>query len=239
MDSAKDDMADGIGTLMYGLGTGNGGKDFTGLGAAVDDGTAVAVYGGLNRAVYTTIQSTKTNLAGNLTLAAMATMYNACAVGADRPTLIVCNETVWSYYETLLQPTVVANYDAGGFAQVTKNGIAATRGALNGEIGFDALFFRGTPVVRDEKCTAQYMYFLNEKYLSWYALPHPDNQKAEGRGSAIDGAYTTQGDVPVMSWTGFKVPVNQDAKIGQFILYGDLVNRNCNRSGVLIGITGV
>lgn len=239
MDSAKDDMCDGMGDLMYADGTGNGGKDFTGLAAAVDDGTSVATYGGLNRAVYTTIQSTVTNVGGNITLAAMATMYDSCTVGADKPTLIVTTPTIWSYYETLLQPTVVANYEAGGFSQVTKSGVVQNRGALKGEAGFDALWFRGTPMVKDEKCTAQYMYFLNEKYIKFYTLPHPDDPKAPGRGSNIEGAYSEQGNPQVISWTGWKTPVNQDAKIGQFILYGDLVNKNCNRSGVLTGITGV
>jgi len=237
MDSAQEDMMDGLGDQIYGDGTGNGGKDIDGLKASVDDGTVAATYGGLSRTTYTTLKSTRTNLAGNLTLSAMATMYNACSVGGDKPTLIVTTPTVWSYYETLLTPTVVANYDAGGFAQVTKDGVVANRGALKGEIGFDALYFRGTPIVKDQKCTAGYMYFLNEKYLNFYSLPHPDNVLKSDSGN-VEGYYNDSKPI-TMSWTGWKKPVNQDAIIGQFILYGQLINRNPNRSGVLLGITGV
>ncbi|KKN56843.1 hypothetical protein LCGC14_0568250 [marine sediment metagenome] len=238
MESAKDDMIDGIGTTFYSDGTGNGSKDFTGLAAAVDDGSVAATYGGLNRSVtYTTLQSSVTTGIGNLTLAAMATSFDAATVGSDKPTIIVTTEAVWSFYEQLLQPTVRAGYDAGGFAQVTKTGTAQNRGALKGEIGFDALWYRGVPMVKDEKCTAGYMYFLNENYLGWYNLPHPDNKMQSGS-SMIEGYYAEEGPKPI-SWTGLKDPINQDAVIGQFILYGELVNRNPNRSSVMQGITGV
>lgn len=237
MESAKDDMVDGIGTLFYSDGTGNGGKDFTGLAAAVDDGSVAVTYGGLSRTTYATLQSNVTAALGNLTLAAMATAFDAATVGSDKPTIIVTTEAVWGYYEQLLQPTVRAGYDAGGFAQVTRTGVAQNRGALKGEIGFDALWYRGVPMVKDEKCTAGYMYFLNENYLGWYNLPHPDHQM-EGGSNMIEGYYGEEGPKPI-SWSGLKDPINQDAVIGQFILYGELCNRNPNRSSVIQGITGV
>lgn len=237
MDSSQEDMVDGIGTTFYSDGTGAGGKDFTGLAAAVDDGTVAATYGGLSRAAFPTLQSNVQSAVGNLTLSIMATAYDAATVGGDKPSLIVTTEAVWSFYEELLQPTVVANYDAGGFAQVTKQGTAKSRGALKGEIGFDALFYRGTPVVKDEKCTTGYMYFLNEKYLNWYSLPHPDNVMHADSGT-IEGYYG-EDSPPVISWTGWKRPTNQDALVGQLIMYGELVNRNPNRSSVIQGITGV
>lgn len=237
MDSAQQDMSDGIGDLMYGDGTGNSNKDFTGLAAAVDDGSVAASYGGLSRSTYTTIQSNVTTGVGNLTLSTMATSYDAAVKGSDRPTLIVTTEAVWSYYEELLQPTVSANYNAEGFSKVTKNGMMSARGALQGEAGFDALFYRGVPMVKDEKCTAGYMYFLNEKYLEFRSLPHPDNASRSDAGN-IEGVYKEDEKPPVFSWTGWKVPTNQDAIISQFIIYGELINKNPNRSSVLQGITG-
>jgi len=238
MDSAQQDMTDGIGTLFYADGTGNSNKDFTGLAAAVDDGTTVATYGGLSRSTYSTLQSDVTATLGNLTLSAMATSYDAATTGSDRPSIIVTTEVIWGYYEQLLQPTVVANYQAGGFAQVTKQGSRQNRGALQGEIGFDALWYRGTPMVKDEKCTSGAMWFLNEKYLDWYSLPHPDNVM-HSDGGTIQGVYSEDEKPPVISWTGFKKPTNQDAVIGQFIAYGELINRNPNRSSQIQGITGV
>ena len=242
MESAQQDMIDNIGTRFYGDGTGNGSKDFTGLVAAVDDGTNVATYGGLSRSTYSTLQSSYTASVGALTLSQMGTTYDACVVGSDKPTLIVTDETTWGYYEQLLQPMVVANYNAEGFSQVVADGVVKGRGALKGEAGFDALWYRGTPVVKDEKCTSGYMYFLNEKYLHFYALPHPDGQMVGPSSKTIEGVYSNpenRSKLSAFHWTGWKRPVNQDAMIGQFIVYGDIINRNPNRSGVLRGITGV
>lgn len=238
MDSAQEDMSDSIGTLFYGDGTGNNNKDFTGLAAAVDDGSNVDVYGGLSRATFPTLQSNLTAALGNLTLSAMATSYDAASTGSDVPTLIVTTEAVWAFYEQLLQPTVVSNMNAGGGPMVTRQGTVSSRAGLNGDVGFTALWYRGTPVVKDEKCTAQTMFFLNENYINWYSLPHPDNV-LHSDGGAIEGVYLKDTPPPVFSWTGLKVPTNQDAVIGQFIAYGELVNRNPNRSSQIQGINGV
>nr|MDQ3015071.1 phage major capsid protein [bacterium] len=51
MESAMQDMADDIGSLSYGDGTGNGGADFLGADAAIDNGATVDTYGGISRAV--------------------------------------------------------------------------------------------------------------------------------------------------------------------------------------------
>ena len=170
MESAQMDMIDSIGTLMYADGTGNSNKDFLGLDAIVDDATSVATYGGLARSTYSMLNATRTASGGTLTPALMGALYDNCARGGERPSLIVATEAIWTIYEALLQPTVQANYDAKGYAQATRSGVAESRGALQGEIGFDALFFRGVPFVRDEKCTSQTLWMLNEKYLNWYGL---------------------------------------------------------------------
>lgn len=240
MEGAQNDMIDSIGTLMYSDGTGNSSKDFTGLVAAVDDGTNVATYGGLARSTYTTLKANYTASVGNLTLSQMGTMMDSCTVGADKPTLIVTTETVWGYYESLLQPMILAQYDAGGFAQVTANGVLPNRGALKGEAGFDAIFYRGVPMVKDEKCTSGYMYFLNERYLNFYVMPHPKNKAVKPSADLIEGYYSQAGVTqPLVYWSDWLQPTNQDAVTGHLTIWGDLINRNPNRSGVLRGITGV
>jgi len=238
MESAEQDFADILGDQMYSDGTGNGGADIDGLIAAVDDSSNVDSYGGLSRTTYTTIQSYYVDLAGALTLTALATLIDATTYGTDRPTLIVTTIDVWSDYEALLQPTIRMNLDAVGLPMVTKStpkGGADRGGNLKGDVGFAALMFRGIPIVADQKCPSGNMWALNEKYLKWYALEHADNVMVKPTSENIEGVYTDQ-DIPVVSWTGWKKPVNQDAKTGQFIIYGNLINRNPNRSGRIIGI---
>jgi len=238
METAKLSMQDDVGTLFYADGTGNSNKDFLGLVAAVDDGTNVATYGSLARTTYSALNSSVTTGVGALTIAQMATAYDAAQIGADAPTLIVAPPAVWTFYEGLLQPTVRANYDSHGYPMVGKKSMYANRSALKGEIGFSALMYRGTPVVSDEKCTAGYMYFLNEKYLHWYGLKHPQHGEVSVKiknveTDAIDEYTPAFG----CAWSGLKEPVNQDAEIGQFFLYGNLVCWSPRHQAVLQGIT--
>lgn len=237
MESGRDDMIDGIGDVIYGDGTGNNNKDFRGLKAAVDDTTNVTNYGGLSRSTYTTLQSSVTSVGGALSLSAMATMYSNCKVGSDKPTLIVTTESIWDDYEALAQPTVSTNVD--GYRQVTRNGIAKSQKGLAGELGFDALFYRGKPVVSDEKCPSGYMWFLNEKYLKFYGLKSKWYEPVKLGSSTHEGYYSNDEPSPNhgFSWSGLKEPVNQYARIGQIIVEGDLINRNPNRSGVLYNIS--
>lgn len=239
METAKLSMSDSVGTLLYGDGTGNANKDFLGLGAAVDDGTNVATYGTLSRTTYATpLNSSVTTSIGALTVARMATAYNSAQIGSDAPTLIVCDPSTWTYYEALLQPTVRANYDAHGYPQVAKAGTFANKEALKGEIGFNALMYRGTPVVPDEKCTSGFMYLLNEKYLQWYGLKHPQHGEVSTKVSNIQtSALEDYTPLKGCSWSGLKEPVNQDAEIGQLFLYGNLVCWSPRHQAVLKGIT--
>ena len=235
MESAQQDMIDSIGTLFYGDGTGNSNKDFLGLDAIVDDSTSVSTYGGLARATYTMLKATRTASGGTLTTDLMGALYDNCTRGSKKPTLIVSTEAVWTIYEALLQPTVSANYD--GYRQVTRTGIASNQGALKGEIGFDALFYRGVPLVRDEKCTAGTLWMLNEDYLTWYGLKSHKFSPISIGSSTIDSVYDSGPKSVGFSWSGLKEPTNQYSEVGQIILEGNLVSPAPRYMGRLTGIT--
>lgn len=235
MEEAALDMTDRLGGQFYGTGTGN---DIVGLGAAVDDGTAVSSYGGITYSGNTYWNSSVTTSVGALGVDNMASAFDAAQVGSDAPTMIVTTPAVWTAYEGLLQPGVTANYNAAGFPQLTRSNFVPSRNALAGEIGFNALFYRGVPVVSDEKCTSGYMYFLNEKYLGWHGLSHPVHGSVSfAQGTHDTPAYTDVSRNLGFSWTGLKEPTNQDASIGQFILYGNLINRSPRMHAVLQGVT--
>ena len=53
MDGAAQDMADDLGTIFYGDGSGNGSKDPNGLENLIDDGTIAATVGGQTRSSFT------------------------------------------------------------------------------------------------------------------------------------------------------------------------------------------
>lgn len=80
--------------------------------------------------------------------------------------------------------------------------------------GFQNLKFKGAPLTFDLYCTAGYMYFLNSKYLNWYV--HQDADFAT---------------------SDFVKPENQDARVAQVLIMGELCVSNNARQGVLQGLT--
>ena len=227
--SAAQDMADSIGNLFYGDGTGNGGKDFLGLGAIVDDGTAVATIGGQSRAANPTLASTVTAAgAGKLSLANMATLFSAVASGSQKPTLGLCNELVWNLYEQLLQPQ----------ERIVKD-VPMMRGKLIGGTGFSGLNYRGFEIVSDEKCTSGELMFINENFIQWYARSVAMTEAikfspVEIAGNDYEGVMGLG-----FSWSGWIKPSNSASVIGHIYLGGELTTDNPKRHGKLTGITTI
>jgi len=237
MESAMHDMLDSVGTLFY---TAQTGKNFLSLLDIVDDGSTAATYGGLTRSSYDGLDATVTASGGNLTLAKMATLYDAITVAQHKPTLGISNETVWSLIEKLLAPRDSGNYDAKGYPQITRFGVAQSVEALKANVGYDAIYFRGMPIARDEKCTAQYLFMLNEPSIQWYGLRSHKYSNISLTGMYHEGNEYDGPGVPKsygFSWTGLKEPVNQYAEIGQILLMGQLIGKHPRLNGVLTGIT--
>ena len=211
MDSVANDMADTLGTQMISDGTGNSNKDIVGLDAAIDDSNGTATWGNINGSTgFTGWASTLTSNAGAITVANLASMYDSAKVGNDIPTIIFMHPSEWTTYEGLLQATINYHTQVQGYPKMTRFGINRTAGTgQTGDIGFDTLFFRGLPVVADEKMTDGVMYMINEKHLWFASLSHPK--------------YPSSGNQYGFAWTGLKTPTNQDAEVGQFLLYGNIV----------------
>lgn len=245
VESAQEDGLNDIGDMLYGDGTGNSSKDFLGLDAIDDDGTSVVTFGGLSRTTYDPVlDSTRTASGGTMDLDKLATLVSAISAGSAsrlRPTILVSNETVWDLYESLLTPTVRANYESFGLPMVTATSKAPVRSAeLKGAAGFSALTYRGIPWVADEKSTAQTLWALNENYIDWYGLSDPDLKGISLGGSDIDGVYSEAPSKNIgFQWTGFMRPINQYGEVAHIYLLGNLVSFNPKRHGRLIGITGV
>ena len=202
------------------MGTGNSNKDILGLIAAVDDTTSVTTYGNVSRSTYTLWRGTRTAQSGSLSLADLAADFDAAQVGSDTPNLIVTTPAVWTIYEALLTPTVAANYGVREF-RLSPEGRRPIDN-LGANAGFRALAYRGVPVVADEKCPSGNIWTLNTNHFTWYNLPAP----------AEFNRTTNRG----FQWTGFKEGINQDAVVGQLLLYGQLVcdspRHNARRTGV-------
>lgn len=231
MQSRAQDLADGLGTMMWSDGTGNSGKDLLGLAAIVDNGNSVATIGGLSRATYTTLQSTVT-VAATLSLATMRTLYNAIADATVAPTRSYTDYPTWALYEQLLQPqekifkevNIVPNY--------------------KGYEGFSGLMYAGMEIVPDRKATTGVMMFLNENYLDFYGLDadleaFEGSKKVDVAGKLFTGNQYNEVSNLGFYWTGF-IKVNTQFAFNSFIvLAGNLLTDNPRRHGKLVSITGI
>ena len=154
--SLRDKLSEGA----WSDGTGNGGKDLTGLQALVDSSTTV---GGLAPGTFTWWAATESASAGSFAasgLDKMRTVYNTLSYGNDKPDAIFTDQDVFEYFEKALQPQ----------ERYTNTNAANS--------GFANLTFKGIPLLWDRDCPDKEMYFLNSKYIN--LVVHPDADISTG-----------------------------------------------------------
>ena len=183
---AEDTMANLIATSIYSDGTGSGGKEITGLDAAVPLDPTTGVYGGIDRATWTFWRSKVRDVADTATLQAdMNGLWSQLVRGTDRPDIIVMDNVVWEAYVASLQANQRFN------------------DASVGDLGFPTIKFMGCDVVLDGgiggACPAGTAFFLNTKYLHY--RPHRDRNMVP---LSPNRRYATNQDaeVQILGWAG-------------------------------------
>jgi len=212
MNVAEAQLANRIGGDIYLDGTGNSGKNITGLAAAVPDAPSSGTYGGIDRANFSFWRSVKysgvTDGGSAVTASNIQAYMDALAVqlirGTDKPDLIVADNNYYKFYLQSLQSiqriTDGGNSKQGaGFASLKYYGAGmASDVVLDGGVGAAA--------------TANHMWFLNTNYL--FFRPHADRNF-----------------VPI---GGERQAVNQDAIVKLIGWAGNLTSSGPQFSGCLI-----
>lgn len=248
MQEAVAEATSRMGSAAYGLGTGD---QPLGLGAIVDDGTDAGTIGGQSRTTYSQLDATRTASGGTLTLAKLATLedaVSAAGVESESPTLNVTTKAVWSLYEELLNPQVRAEYASVGYnaLAVRGNEVLKSRADLKGAAGFTALTYRGVPVIKDDKATAQNWWMLNERYLFWKGRSIvPSKFRGQlskvnlGTPSTIEGVAAAPSNNNGWFFQDLQMMPNQAGMIGRYYVIGQLCSNQPRRNGRLTGVTGV
>ncbi len=199
-----------IASDIYGDGTGNGGKNITGLAAAVPDDPTTGTYGGINRANWQFWRSKKysgvtdggaavssTNIQKYMTSLAIQLVR-----GNDKADLIVADNNYYSLYVQSLQAIQRITSEenaAAGFASLKFYGGGTSADVvLDGGVG--------------NACTANHMFFLNTNYI--FLRPHKERNF-----------------VPI---GGERQAINQDAIVKLYGWAGNLTCSNSFLQGVLI-----
>jgi hypothetical protein len=184
---AEATMANLIAGGLYSDGTGSGGKEITGLGAAVPlDPTTNATYGGINQQTWLFWRNQFQNSANTTTLLAdMNLLWSKLIRGMDRPDLIMVDSTVWGAYVAALQ----ANQ--------------RFTDAKVGEFGFPTIKYMDADVVLDGGiggfCPAGTAFFLNTKYLHY--RPH-SARNFTSLSPNKRYAINQDAEVQIMAWAG-------------------------------------
>ena len=206
---AEAQLANRINLDLYGNGTGNGGKNLTGLAAAVADAPSSGTYGGINRATWTFWQnqafSGVTNGGAAVSAANIQSYMTQLAIklvrGTDKADLIVADNNYYNLYVNSLQ----------AIQRVTDPEMAGS--------GFASLKFYGGGTSADvvlgggigAQEPANHMYFLNTDYI--FFRPHKDRNF-----------------VPI---GGERQSVNQDAIVKLIGWAGNLTSSGAQFNGVL------
>jgi hypothetical protein len=212
MAVAEAQIANRIGGDIYLDGTGNSGKNITGLAAAVPDSPSSGTYGGIDRGTWTFWRSVAysgvTNGGAAVTASNIQAYMDALAVqlirGTDKPDLMVADNNYYKLYlqsmQSIQRVTDGGNSKQGiGFASLKYFGAGMSSDVvLDGGIGSDA--------------TANHMWFLNTKYL--FFRPHADRNF-----------------VPI---GGERQAVNQDAIVKLIGWAGNMTSSGPQFCGVLI-----
>ena len=193
---------------LYLDGTGNGGKNITGLAAAVPDSPTSGTYGGIDRSVWTFWQpkavtgAVAASGATNNMQAKMTELAIQLVRGTDKADLIVADNNYYAGYVYSLQ----------AIQRITSEENAAA--------GFASLKFYGGGTSADvvlgggygSQATANHMWFLNTNYI--FLRPHKDRNF-----------------VPI---GGERQSINQDAIVKLYGWAGNLTTSNSFLQGVLI-----
>lgn len=177
VNNGKSTMFAIVNRMLFADGTGNGGKDISGLGAICPTTTTSGTVGGINRALFSwwrpySASAAKTSTIYDNLRGAMRLAYNTQSRGAyaDHPDYFVFD---------------IATF--GGFeGQLIANERFTSK--ENGDGGFQnsVLAFKGAKVLFDEDCPSATGYVLNSKnlkfnYLQWCKVARevePANQFA-------------------------------------------------------------
>lgn len=240
MDVAKNALKDKIGTTLTGLGLGDA---IEGLDLMTDNSTLSSTYGTLSRTTYGSVINGQVNAVATLALSSLGTQFDACtpANSAEGTTVAITTKTVWGYIEQLLDPKTRQMYEnvPSYVSAYTSNGQTVKSSELGAASGFTAIFHRGIPIVKDEKVASGKTYTLNEPSIEFASLEFPGYKKIQLSNEATKGVFSREPSAGAFQMTELIDPYNQLGQIGHIFVYGNLINRNPVRSGVITGTTGI
>ena len=192
-EAAFNSLADFMGVMLYGDGTGNSNKNWDGLKAAINTSANYATYGGITRSATTgdpgnAINGVFSSTGGVMSKGLLQNLFGQVTYNRDYPDLITMPQALWT---ELWERVEAADRNAPGPLR---------------DVGFNTIRFNGAEVVADSKVATGVVWGLNTKYIKMCFLEGHDFIRRSTRYGFGE--------------TGFPV-FNQDMLVDQLIAYGD------------------
>jgi len=206
----------------YQDGTGNSGKNLTGLAAAIPDDPTTGTYGGISRATWNFWRSQyyRGVTDGGAAVSAaniqqyMTTLGLRCVRGSDMPDLWIADNTYYGYYVNSLQAIQrISSADGGSTAGAGFPSLKFYGGGMAADVVLGGgISGAVSPTQTTSGATSAHMWALNTKYI--FFRPHADRNF-----------------VPI---GGERQSVNQDAIVKLIGWAGNICSSGPQFSGVLI-----
>lgn len=186
IESAYMALYDLIGAQLFKDGTGNKGKDWNGLLAAINNAAGFQTYSGIDRVAnpWWQAQVFDPGSPTALSTASMMTLWMQCKTDEEVVQLIPATKTGYASYWQLLTPQEIFVDDEVG------------------NLGFRNIAFQGVPMVDDSGVPANSMYFLNLDHLKLFVhrdedfefsgFDRPINQNVEAGHVFVTGNFNVQ-----------------------------------------------
>jgi hypothetical protein len=186
IESAYMALFDKMGNQVFGDGTGNNGKDWTGLAAGVNNAAGFVNYYGIDRIAnpWWQAQIFDPGTPTALSTASMMTLWLQCKTDEERIQLITATKTGYGSYWQLLTPQEI----------FTTSEIAT--------LGFENIAFQGSPMVDDSAQPANSMNFHNLDYermivhkdmdFNFLGMERPTNQDVDTGHVQVYGNFECQ-----------------------------------------------
>jgi hypothetical protein len=198
---AESSMSNLCSAGVYSDGTGSGGKEIDGLGAAVPLLPAAAPYGGIDGSAFTFWQNavidaaSATDLLSNMNL-----LWSQLVRGTDRPDLLPCDGAFWNEYVGLLQVNQRFSNTQDGDAGFTSVKFMDADVVLDGGV-YNVSSGASTPAGTSGAvgAPAGTCFFLNTDYIHF--RPHKDRNMVP---LSPNRRYATNQDaeVQILGWAG-------------------------------------
>jgi hypothetical protein len=157
LENGKNSHINAMNTQLLGDGTGNGGKDMSGIKQIISATPTTGTVGSINRANFSFWRNKQTTATGtnfDTLRAGLRSIYNQCSRGGmiDAPTAILTTRTVFQGYEGLL---------------IANERFTADDKSNNGQGAFEnaSLRFKGASMFYDEDLDTDNAYLYNPKFL--------------------------------------------------------------------------